>query len=500
MVMERVLPFVFLGILTWFGSGAVWLQGVTVGSNNPPDPSAVLDVQSSQQGILIPRMNTAQRNAIPNPAIGLQVYNTDTDCLEMYFSSGGWKPVQCGCNAFPNATFNVPAASINNPVTLTAPQPNMTYSWIFQGGSPGTASAQTVQVTWGVAGTYGVTLTATDSAQCTSTYTDSITVVPCQAFTHTFTNCGQTGRTGPSQTQCDNTYGAGFVNVNGGIQEWTVPETGVYSIEVAGAQGGHAFGQNGGNGAILRGHFNLSQGEVIKILVGQQGEYISPLVNGLDGQNSGGGGGTFVFRNVGDAFPLIAAGGGGGASLGGTNNRIHATTTTSGNAGTNKNFSTAGSAGGTNGNAGSYGTYSQKAGSGAGWNTGGNVSAHTQCSYTVQHGAGPSGGGQGGLGGGGNSSSNGNNRAGGFGGGGGASGACNTSGSGGGGGYSGGGVGNDCCTSVGGGGGSYINPAATNVATSNGQYNGSSSLNGAIQNIGSFNSGHGYVTITRICP
>jgi len=39
----------------------------------------------------------------------------------------------------------------------------------------------------------------------------------------TFTNCGQEGRYGPSQEQCDGEYGGGVVNVVDGIQEWVVP-------------------------------------------------------------------------------------------------------------------------------------------------------------------------------------------------------------------------------------------------------------------------------------
>jgi len=49
------------------------------------------------------------------------------------------------------------------------------------------------------------------------------------------------------------------------------------------------------------------------------------------------------------------------------------------------------------------------------------------------------------------------------------------------------------------GGGSFIRTDATNVATSNGAYDGSGTFNGVgITNLGSFNSGTGYITITRL--
>ncbi len=43
-----------------------------------PNPSAVLDIESTSKGLLIPRMTSAQRNDIANPATGLHVFDTDT--------------------------------------------------------------------------------------------------------------------------------------------------------------------------------------------------------------------------------------------------------------------------------------------------------------------------------------------------------------------------------------------------------------------------------------
>ena len=48
------------------------------------DASAALDIQSTTQGILFPRLTTTQRDAIVNPAIGLTVYNTTTGSIESY--------------------------------------------------------------------------------------------------------------------------------------------------------------------------------------------------------------------------------------------------------------------------------------------------------------------------------------------------------------------------------------------------------------------------------
>lgn len=55
-----------------------------------PHASAMLDLKSTSKGLLTPRMTTAQRTAIPSPADGLIVYDTDTHSL-WYNKNGTWK-------------------------------------------------------------------------------------------------------------------------------------------------------------------------------------------------------------------------------------------------------------------------------------------------------------------------------------------------------------------------------------------------------------------------
>ena len=55
-----------------------------------PAASAVLDISSVTQGFLPPRMTAAQRTAIPSPAEGLLVYQTDRSKGYYYFISGAW--------------------------------------------------------------------------------------------------------------------------------------------------------------------------------------------------------------------------------------------------------------------------------------------------------------------------------------------------------------------------------------------------------------------------
>ena len=48
-----------------------------------PDASALLDVESTEKGMLIPRMSEPERDAISSPAKGLMVYNTTENCLQV---------------------------------------------------------------------------------------------------------------------------------------------------------------------------------------------------------------------------------------------------------------------------------------------------------------------------------------------------------------------------------------------------------------------------------
>jgi hypothetical protein len=286
-------------------------------------------------------------------------------------------------------------------------------------------------------------------------------------FTFTFTNGTQTGRLGPSLANLLATYNVAvnswlsntaLFNAINGIQLWTVPATGTYRIEAAGAQGSTATGITGGLGARMRGDFTLTQGEIIRILVGQ----IAPNTSGRENLSSSGGGGSFVVRTPYNTLGsiLVIAGGGGGTGNERPAESNGNITTTGGNGSTGT--------GGVSGNGGNAGT--SAAGSGGGFLTdgqgsgtagglsylngglGGDISA----TYSINGG---------GFGGGGSVTSGGNSRYGG------------------GGGYSGGGSSSSLAgatTGLWGGGGGSFNSGVNQLNTS-----------GA-------NSGNGFVTITLI--
>ena len=186
--------------------------------------------------------------------------------------------------------------------------------------------------------------------------------------THTFTPCGQTGQSGPSQASCRSAYSTTWdesdanFTVSSGIQIWTVPYTGLYRINAFGAAGSAGNGGTaaGGNGARVQGDFNLVEGDKIRILVGQMG--VNAGYSASDGASGSGGGGTFVISGVSGTLDsqvlLIAAGGGG------SNDPIYQRTNTAGLGGLH---TSSGTGDGSN----SGGSYRGTGGSGASFASGG---------------------------------------------------------------------------------------------------------------------------------
>ena len=129
-----------------------------------------------------------------------------------------------------------------------------------------------------------------------------------RGYMFVFTNCGQTGREGPSQQQCDATYGSGFVETVKGIQNFIVPSDGIYKITAIGANGGNSS-TDWGRGYLYEGQFNLKYNDNLKILIGQKGQD--------SGKAGGGGGATYVLKN--EETKLIISGGGGGIYKGRNN-------------------------------------------------------------------------------------------------------------------------------------------------------------------------------------
>ena len=393
--------------------------------------------------------------SMPNPAGGTMIGRSGHGLVQINYSASG-----CASGLTPvTVTVNGPAGPIltpssqpicegNNVVINASGAPsNSTYTWYSDPNG-------NTQI--GTGATY-----TTPILNSTTTYYAQIIPPATQATVHIFTNAGATGRQGPTQTQINNAYSStnlsGQVTSVNGIQYWTVPQTGTYTIEAVGAQGG---GSNGGLGATMIGDFQLNQNDVLQIIVGQEG-----LVQNGQPNSVGGGGGTFVVKSPANTVNdiLVIAGGGGGSPA--TYSSLRNAVT-----GVNGNNGAGASSFGNGGSNGNGGNATQRSGGGAGFLTNGQSS--TQTAASAEGGYSFLNGGEGG-------NHNSNGIAGSFGGGG-AAWQTGFRGAGGGGGYSGGGgaqvTSNN--SSISGGGGGSINNGTNQVNTAGN------------------NTGNGYVKIT----
>jgi hypothetical protein len=110
--MKRTLP-IFVCLLL-FTISVQAQQGVGINATGAaPNASAILDVSSTTQGQLTPRMTTAQRNAIAAPAEGLLIYNLD--CKDFnYYNGTIWVSTAVNIPVATTAVYNGATSFIAN--------------------------------------------------------------------------------------------------------------------------------------------------------------------------------------------------------------------------------------------------------------------------------------------------------------------------------------------------------------------------------------------------
>lgn len=109
----------FLLLLSYFAISHAVSQSVGIGTNNPA-ASARLDVSSTSQGFLPPRMTYAQRNAVSNAVAGLVIYCSDCGSKGQLqvFNGASWTDAVGNAPLPPPA--NLPSVTICNMVWTNA--------------------------------------------------------------------------------------------------------------------------------------------------------------------------------------------------------------------------------------------------------------------------------------------------------------------------------------------------------------------------------------------
>lgn len=196
---------VYLGLIT----GALLLltrpcfpQGVGINTTGTvPDGSAALDINSSNQGLLIPRLTTTERDGISSPANSLFIFNTTANCLQVRnMSTGQWENVYCfsGCTGVPLQPSAIIGASsvAQGDVDVTYFVPHIdgvTYAWSYSGsGFACTSGCTTNSITADFSGTAtSGTLTCTPSNACGEGTPQTIAIT----VNLPYTGCVSTGAT-----------------------------------------------------------------------------------------------------------------------------------------------------------------------------------------------------------------------------------------------------------------------------------------------------------------
>ena len=107
------LTLVNLGITGYTDN--IFGQGLAVNNNGAiAATSAILDVSSTSQGMMLPSMTASQRSAIGSPATGLLVYQSDGSPGYYYYNGSAW------------IALNTPGSSAGGDLAGTYPNPTLT--------------------------------------------------------------------------------------------------------------------------------------------------------------------------------------------------------------------------------------------------------------------------------------------------------------------------------------------------------------------------------------
>lgn len=142
-------------MMLWNANGA-HAQGMAINTTgSTANASAMLDVSSTTQGMLVPRMTSAQRTAISSPATGLLVYQTDATAGFYFYDGSTWTSLSGGGGS--------PTGSAGGDLTGTYPNPTLTTSGVTSGtyGSATQVPAYTVNSKGRITAASNVTITGT---------------------------------------------------------------------------------------------------------------------------------------------------------------------------------------------------------------------------------------------------------------------------------------------------------------------------------------------------
>lgn len=116
-------------------------QSVAINTDgSAADNSALLDLKSINQGVLVPRMTASQRGLIATPATGLMVYQTDAPAGFYFYNGSAWTTLNSGgtsSNTLPKVEVS-DRAIVNQTITDKGNASPPTFSTILFSGTNST--------------------------------------------------------------------------------------------------------------------------------------------------------------------------------------------------------------------------------------------------------------------------------------------------------------------------------------------------------------------------
>lgn len=149
-------------------------QNVGISSSGAtPDASAALDINFTNKGTLITRLTSSQRNAVPSPATGLLIYNTDCNVFNFY-NGTTWvlmdgSTATLGTPGSITGNSSVCTSATGESYSISAVSGATGYTWTVPSGANITAGQGTTSITVDFGSTSGnVTVVATSSCETSS--------------------------------------------------------------------------------------------------------------------------------------------------------------------------------------------------------------------------------------------------------------------------------------------------------------------------------------------
>jgi uncharacterized protein (TIGR02145 family) len=233
---------------------------VGIGTNTP-NANAALELLSTTQGMLFPRMTTTQRDAIASPAKGLTIFNTTLNCIQTNVGTSAAANWKClGISPTSNGTAIVSAYTCS-----TASAGSMVVGVAVSGVN------QTITATVTTAGTYNISttangvifagsgtftgtgaqnivLTATGTPTTTGTFTFNLNTTPNCNFIKSIFQASTNGTAIVSGYTCSTSSSGSIiigVVVSGVTQTITANVTSMGSYSISSLANGVTFAANG---------------------------------------------------------------------------------------------------------------------------------------------------------------------------------------------------------------------------------------------------------------